>query len=112
MNLVFLTSVAVTVWETVSAFVPQLLPIQEAVAELVSASTGERLPFAVSIALNVHAEKQCSMRSGTWEIKKSRILTLLCMHDLARSCLQDLENNPAWCLRLGGFLFFCSSCVL
>lgn len=94
MNLVFLTSVAVTVWETVSAFVPQLLPIQEAVAELVSVLTGERLPFAVSIALKMHTEKQCSMCSGMWEIKKSRILTSLCMRDLASSCLQDLEDNP------------------
>lgn len=93
MNLVFLTSVAVTVWETVSAFVPQLLLIQEAVAELVSVLTGERLPFAVSIALKMHTEKQCSMRLGTREIKKSRILTSLCMHDITSSCLQDLENE-------------------
>lgn len=93
MNLVFLTSVAVTVWETVSAFVPQLLLIQEAVAELVSVLTGERLPFAVSTALKMHTEKQCSMCLGTWEIKKSRILTSLCMHDLTSSCLQDLENE-------------------
>lgn len=93
MNLVFLTSVAVTVWETVSAFVPQLLLIQEAVAELVSVLTGELLPFAVSIALKMHTEKQCSMRLGTQEIKKSRILTSLCMHDITSSCLQDLENE-------------------
>lgn len=64
MNLVFLTSVAVTVWETVSAFVPQWLLIREAVAKLVSVSTGEHLPFAVSIALKMHAEKCCSMCSG------------------------------------------------
>lgn len=50
MNLVCLTSVAVTVWETVSAFVPQLLLTRGAAAELVSASTGEPLPFAVSTA--------------------------------------------------------------
>lgn len=93
MNLVFLTSVAVTVWETVSAFVPLLLLIQEAVAELVSVLTGGRLPFAVSIALKMHTEKQCSMRLGTREIKKSRILTSLCMHDITSSCLQDLENE-------------------
>lgn len=68
MNLVFLTSVAVTVWETVSAFVPQLLLIQEAVAELVSVSTGELLPFAVSVAQKILTEKQCSVRSCTWEI--------------------------------------------
>jgi len=94
MSLVFLTSVAVTVWETVSAFVPQLLLIQEAVAELVSVSTGEHLPFAVSIALKMHSEKQCSVCSGRWEIKKSRILTLLCMCHLTSSCSQELKNNP------------------
>lgn len=89
MNLVFLTSVAVTVWETVSAFVPQLLLIQEVVAELVSVSTGEHLPFAVSIALKMHTEKQCSVCSGTWEIKSSGTLTSLYMHDITISCLQD-----------------------
>lgn len=61
MNLVFLTSVAVTVWETVSAFVPRWLLMQEAVAQLVSVSTGERQPSAVSIALEMHAGKRCSM---------------------------------------------------
>ena len=111
MNLVFLTSVAVTVWETVSAFVPQLLLIQEAVAELVSVSTGERLPFAVSIALKMHTEKQCSMHSGTWEIK-NRILTWLCMHELTSSCLEDLENNPCPVSETSRVFFFCSSCVL
>lgn len=56
MNLVCLTSVAVTVWETVSAFVPQLLLTRGAAAELVSVSTGEPLPFAVSTALQMHTE--------------------------------------------------------
>lgn len=71
MNLVFLTSVAVTVWETVNAFVPRLLLIQEAAAELVSVSTGERLPFAVSIALKMHTEKQCSVCSGAWDVEQN-----------------------------------------
>lgn len=51
MNLVCLTSVAVTVWETVSAFVPQSLLTRGAAAELVSVSIGEPLPFAVSTVL-------------------------------------------------------------
>lgn len=104
MNLVFLTSVAVTVWETVSAFVPQLLLIQEAVAELVSVLIGEHLPFAVSIALKMQTEKQFSMCSGTWEIKQGRILTSLCICDLTRSYLQDLENNS--CLVSETWRFF------
>lgn len=87
MNLVFLTSVAVTVWEIVSAFVPRWLLIQEAVAELVSVLTGEHLPFAVSIALKMHAEKCCSMCSGAQEMKKSRILIPLHACDLMSSCL-------------------------
>ena len=65
MNLVFLTSVAVTVWETVSAFVPRWLLMQEAVAQRVSVSTGEHQPSAVSIALEMHTGNRCTMCLGT-----------------------------------------------
>lgn len=116
MNPVFLTSVAVTVWETVSAFVPRWLLMQEAVAQLVSVSTGERQPSAVSIALEGHTEKRCSVCLGTWGRKKSRILVSQHVCDLIGSCLQELENksfpmSETW--RFSWFCFsFCPSCVL